>query len=115
MGIATKLNWYEPRNPYSELDIDATDRAFQLKAEYNDPAILITANGISESGDSNEANDWWRKAYFVGYINEMMKAMKMNDVNVIGYTAWSFMDQFEWDQGYSERFGSHWVNFTDPA
>merc|ERR1712136_719792 len=115
MGIATKLNWYEPRNPYSELDIDATDRAFQLKAEYNDPAILITANGISESGDSNEANDWWRKQYFVGYINEMMKAMKMDDVNVIGYTAWSFMDQFEWDQGYSERFGSHWVNFTDPA
>merc|ERR1719209_298920 len=45
----------------------------------------------------------------------MMKAMKMDDVNVIGYTAWSFMDQFEWDQGYSERFGSHWVNFTDPA
>merc|ERR1712135_107597 len=229
MGIATKLNWYEPRNPYSELDIDATDRAFQftagwflhpmlvngdysetmkkyintrskkegrsssrlppltteeqqilkgsadfiglthyttelvshtydswfgdsnyfkdreadteqdwtwpaaesvwlkevpwglrkllqwLKIEYNDPAILITANGISESGDSNEANDWWRKQYFVGYINEMMKAMKMDDVNVIGYTAWSFMDQFEWDQGYSERFGSHWVNFTDPA
>ena len=44
-----------------------------LKTEYNDPAILITANGISESGDSNEANDWWRKQYFVGYINEMMK------------------------------------------
>ena len=44
-----------------------------LKDEYNDPAIIITENGISENGDSTELNDWWRKEYFVGYINEVYK------------------------------------------
>ncbi|CAK8692258.1 unnamed protein product [Clavelina lepadiformis] len=85
-----------------------------IKKEFNDPPILITENGFSEEGDSSDLNDWWRKQYYSRYINEVLKAIVIDKVNVIGYTAWSLMDNFEWAQGYTERFGIHYVNFSDP-
>ncbi|ESQ46378.1 hypothetical protein EUTSA_v10000681mg, partial [Eutrema salsugineum] len=35
--------------------------------------------------------------------------------NVGGYFAWSLMDNYEFGNGYTLRFGMNWVNFTNPA
>jgi len=84
-----------------------------IKTQYGDPEIIITENGFSESGESSELNDYWRKEFYVGYINEVLKARELDQVNVQGYTAWSLMDNFEWAEGYTERFGLHWIDFND--
>ncbi|XP_051989904.1 lactase-like protein isoform X3 [Xyrauchen texanus] len=81
-----------------------------VKTQYGDPTIYVTGNGVSEKMMCTDLCDDWRMQYFRDYVNEMLKAVK-DGVNVKGYTAWSLMDKFEWDEGYSERFGLYYVDF----
>lgn len=41
-------------------------------------------------------------------------AYHLDGVNLRGYVAWSFMDVFEWLNGYEPRFGLHQVDFSNP-
>ncbi|KAM7396789.1 hypothetical protein PAMP_019801 [Pampus punctatissimus] len=83
-----------------------------VKTQYGNPMIYVTENGVSEKMLCTELCDDWRIQYFKDYINEMLKAIK-DGVNVKGYTAWSLLDKFEWDEGYSERFGLYYVDFRN--
>ncbi|PNF16841.1 Myrosinase 1 [Cryptotermes secundus] len=82
-----------------------------IKNEYNNPPVFITENGVS---DPTEFNDTLRIHYYTHYLNEMLNAMFQDGCNVIGYAAWSLIDNFEWNSGYTQRFGLFHVNFTDP-
>ncbi|XP_031138464.1 lactase-like b isoform X5 [Sander lucioperca] len=83
-----------------------------VKIQYGNPMIYVTENGVSEKMLCTELCDDWRIQYYKDYINEMLKAIK-DGVNVKGYTAWSLLDKFEWDEGYSERFGLYYVDFRN--
>ncbi|XP_032801046.2 lactase/phlorizin hydrolase isoform X1 [Petromyzon marinus] len=84
-----------------------------IGSEYGHPPVYITENGVSERG-SLDLNDTWRIRYYRTYINEVLKAVTLDRVNVRGYTAWSLMDNFEWTEGYQERFGLYHVDTTVP-
>ncbi|XP_072032581.1 cytosolic beta-glucosidase-like [Amphiura filiformis] len=79
--------------------------------EYQVP-IYITENGISTK-DVYELNDVERVKYHLAYINEVLKAIN-DGADVRGYAAWTLMDNFAFAAGYTERFGMHYVDFSDP-
>ncbi|XP_006020157.1 lactase-like protein isoform X1 [Alligator sinensis] len=82
------------------------------KTHYGNPLIYVTENGVSEKIYCIQLCDEWRMEYLKGYINEMLKAIN-DGVNVNGYTAWSLLDKFEWNKGFSERFGFYHVDFQN--
>ncbi len=71
--------------------------------KYNLP-VLVTENGICTDDDSQR----WR--YIYGHLESAHKALEQG-VKVIGYIYWSLLDNFEWDKGFSPRFGLVEVDF----
>ena len=80
---------------------------------YDNPPLYVTENGWSTPGDEGAAtavHDPGRLYFYANYTSEMRRAIYEDGVDVRGYFAWSLMDNFEWEMGYSERFG---LVFTD--
>ncbi len=75
--------------------------------------IFITENGMSAHDTislDGEVHDPNRIDFLERYLNELEKAVN-DGVDVKGYFLWSLMDNFEWSQGYSERFGIVFVDY----
>jgi len=79
---------------------------------YGNPDIYITENGCAYDDElvDGVVNDQRRVDYYAAYLEECANAID-NGVNLKGYFAWSFMDNFEWASGFSKRFGIHHVDF----
>ncbi|CAH1647057.1 unnamed protein product [Spodoptera littoralis] len=77
----------------------------------NEIPIIVTENGVSDRG---QLDDYDRVSYFNEYLYELLLAIHEDGSNVKGYFAWSLMDNFEWDDGYSQKFGLYKVDFNDP-
>ncbi|XP_065223653.1 myrosinase 1-like [Planococcus citri] len=81
-----------------------------VKNTCNNPPVFINENGYADGG---ELNDKDRISYHREYLKEVLNAMNNYQCNVIGYTAFSLLDNFEWFSGYRVRFGIVHVNFSD--
>jgi beta-glucosidase len=89
------------------------DMLMRLTADYEEPDIEITENGCAY-GDAPDSSgviqDDRRIDFYRSYLEALARAID-DGARVSGYHAWSLLDNFEWTQGYSERFGLVWMDF----
>jgi len=81
--------------------------------DYNHPVIYITENGMACKDDiivDKVVLDDDRLSYLERYLEASHRAIN-EGVDLKGYFVWSLMDNFEWIEGYSKRFGIIRVNF----
>ena len=77
------------------------------------PAIYITENGCSSDDVLNPAGhieDTDRVMYLRNHLTHLHRAAA-EGYPIKGYFLWSLLDNFEWLDGYSKRFGIHYVDF----
>uniref|UniRef100_A0A6I8S540 Lactase, gene 2 n=1 Tax=Xenopus tropicalis TaxID=8364 RepID=A0A6I8S540_XENTR len=86
-----------------------------VKEEYATGSLplYITGNGMPTAHNVEMYNDPTRVDYLKAYINEVLKAVKTDNVPVGAYIVRSLLDGFEGPQGYSQRFGLHHVDFEN--
>jgi beta-glucosidase len=59
---------------------------------------MITENGVDDSQDT------FRPSYLIQHIHKVWRAVNFN-WRVEGYFWWSLVDNFEWERGWTQRFG----------
>ncbi|KAM4796087.1 klotho [Rhinophrynus dorsalis] len=84
---------------------------YWINKEYKKPRIFIVENSWFVSGNTG-IDDAKYMYYLKRFVMETLKAIKYDQVDVIGYTAWSLMDGFEWLRDYQMRRGLYYVDFT---
>jgi beta-galactosidase len=73
-------------------------RVLGIAGSYGLP-VVVTENGISDSNDDQRA------AYLESHLRAMLKADRRGKADVRGYFHWTLVDNFEWAEGYHQRFG----------
>ena len=66
--------------------------------------IYVTENGVADKEDKI------REVFIKRYLYSLNKAIK-DGIDIRGYFYWTFMDNFEWAEGYKMKFGLYEVNF----
>lgn len=79
----------------------------------NIPPLMVTENGAAFTDvlHNGEVHDPKRIKYLKDNISQALRA-KHDGVNVTGYFIWTFLDNFEWAEGYYPRFGLVYVDFA---
>jgi beta-glucosidase len=106
-GPVTEVGWEVwPKGLY--------EIVMRISRQFNHPLIEITENGCAYNdgpdGKSRRVHDLRRISYFQGHLSELARAMR-DGARVRGFHAWSLLDNFEWAEGYGQRFGLVYVDF----
>jgi len=90
------------------------DLLLEIHQKYGDIDLYVTENGAAfqDHWDGGErVNDSRRVEYLRSYIEGCAEAVEQG-VPLRGYFVWSLLDNFEWAEGYSKRFGVVYIDYT---
>jgi len=85
----------------------------RVASDYTTLPIYITESGASFDDyvdPEGGIDDLERISYLAGYFDAAGRAIR-DGVDVRGYFVWSLLDNFEWGEGYSKRFGLVYVDY----
>ena len=118
-GGSAPFDRVRPEGEYTAMDWEVYPQGLynllkRVSTDYDPPAIYITENGAAFEDvltPEGEVHDDRRIAYLRGHLAAAQHAIS-DDVPLKGYFLWSLMDNFEWAEGYSKRFGIHYVDYA---
>ncbi|KMZ63156.1 Beta-glucosidase, family GH1 [Zostera marina] len=84
---------------------------------YENTPLYVTENGMDDKDDGTKPvsfflNDEMRIRYYKGYLLSVAQSIR-DGTDIRGYFAWSLLDNFEWAQGYTKRFGLVYVDYKN--
>ena len=85
----------------------------RIREEYADVPLYVTENGraVNDYVDpEGDVDDEERISYLDAHFRAARSAMERG-ADLRGYMVWSFLDNFEWAEGYSKRFGLVFVDY----
>lgn len=84
-----------------------TDLLVRVSRDYTKIPVYVTENGMAEV---DVEDDQRRVRYYDDHLKSVLAA-RAAGADVRGYFAWSLMDNFEWAEGYTKRFGLVGVDY----
>jgi beta-glucosidase len=93
-----------------------TQHLVRITREYAPPPIYITENGMANPDHLAQGRvaDAERVAYLRDHLAALARAIELG-ADVRGYFYWSLLDNFEWNSGYTKRFGLFHVDYPTQA
>ncbi len=90
-----------------------TQHLLRITREYAPPPIYITENGMANPDvlQDGRVQDTARVEYLRQHLQALAHAIELG-ADVRGYFYWSLLDNFEWDSGYTKRFGLFHVDYA---
>ncbi len=112
-------NVRQPQHVHTELDWEVfppglTRILREVSTRYGNPPLYITENGAAfadpDHASESVIDDPPRVAYLRDHLQAAAEAISAG-VDLRGYYVWSLLDNFEWGEGYTKRFGIVHVDF----
>lgn len=86
------------------------DLLIRLHSDYQGPTIVVLENGVPDATGEDAIKDSQRIEFLKGHLVAARQAIG-DGARLSGFHVWSLLDNFEWAQGYTQRYGLVRVDF----